>query len=526
MIGKNIDLSHGGSGIATFGSRLKKLLRYLTKPDQEEHVSDVWFLNEYSVETADYEMIALAEANPNAKLPFRHIVLSWPEGEDPEMDQMREAATILVNEIGCGDCLVKCAAHYDQDNRHIHAVVVTTDPETNRARKTEKIVEAIHRALAKIEFKQGWKPEKNACYSINDAGECVPADRSRVRNKAKPQKARAMELKTGRRSAVDILQAEVIGLLEIKDIKSWEFFHRELANHGIRYEPVGSGARFIVIEDGMETPVKASSVSSKLTLRALEKHFESKFEARESSRDLRKRSIEPFEKLSPTEKRFWTESRLAGQHASAERRQALKQLKAIYESKLKALKRDHDSKWDQLTRIDRNDLGVWLNSNRSIIAAEHAKQKAALKDWYDELRFKEIKKLKLSRTESKRKLASKFAQELQLSTFLTGPGCPLQPSYDIHGYRPVRIYARDDNSRISAVSYINIKTGEIDFEDDGLRIHVVQSMDRMAVRAAVKLAMEKWPKGFDINGSEAFVAMVEEAKALERQATVSLARPN
>lgn len=526
MIGKNIDLSHGGSGIATFGSRLKKLLRYLTKPDQEEHVSDVWFLNEYSVETADYEMIALAEANPNAKLPFRHIVLSWPGGEVPEMDQMREAAAILVNEIGCNDCLVKCAAHFDQDNRHIHAVVVTTDPDTNKARKTVFIEEAIHRAIAKIENKQGWKPEKNARYLINDAGECVPADRNRVRNKAKPQKARAMELKTGRRSAVDILQAEVIGLLKIKDINSWEFFHRELANHGIRYEPVGSGARFIVIEDGKETPVKASSVSSKLTLRALEKHFERRFEAPKSSRDLRKRSVEQFEKLTPTEKRFWTESRLAGQHASAERRQTLRQLKAKYESKLKALKRDHDSEWSQLSSSDWKGLGVVLNSDRSIIAAKHAKQKAALKDWYDDLRNMEEKKLRHSKSESKRKLASKFAQELQLSTFLTGPGCPLQPSYDIHGYKPFRIYARDDNSRISAVSYINIKTGEIDFEDDGLRIHVIQLTDRMAVRAAVKLAMEKWPKGFDINGSEAFVAMVEEAKALERQATVSLAGPN
>lgn len=526
MIGKNIALAHKGESRASIRVRLNKLLDYLDKADKEEHVSDVWYMNELSVETAEVVMLALSEVNARARLPYRHIVLSWPEGEGPEIDQMREAATILVNEIGCEDCLVKCAAHYDQDNRHIHVVVVTTDPETFKARKTEFIEEAIHRAVAKIEFKQGWKPEKNARYSINDAAECVRVDRDPNRNKAKPQKARSMELKTGRRSAVDILQAEVIGLLKIKAINSWEFFHRELAKLGIRYEAVGSGARFIVLEDGKETPVKASSVSSKLTLRALEKHFQSSFEATEPSHALRKRSIEPLQKLTPTENRYWQETRLAGQHASGMRHQALKQLKAEYESKKRALIQEQKLEWDQLSSIGWKGLGGMLNSERSSIAVKHAKQKAALKDWYDDLHITLVKKLRHSKSESKRKLASKFAQELQQGNFMTGPGGSLHPSYAIRGYKPVLTFARDDNPRISAVSYVNLKSNEIDFEDDGLRIHVVQSTDRMAVRAAVKLALEKWPNGFVINGSEAFVALVEEAKALEKQATVSLARPN
>jgi hypothetical protein len=208
------------------------------------------------------------------------------------------------------------------------------------------------------------------------------------------------------------------------------------------------------------------------------------------------------------------------------RHQALKQLKAEYESKKGALIQEQKLAWDQLSSIDWKGLGVMLNSERSFIAAKHAKQKAALKDWYNDLHITLEKKLRHSKSESKRKVASKFAQELQQGNFMTGPGGSLHPSYAIRGYKPVLTFARDDNSRISAVSYVNLKSNEIDFEDDGLRIHVVKSTDRMAVRAAVKLALEKWPNGFVINGSEAFVAMVEEAKALEKQATASLARPS
>jgi hypothetical protein len=113
-------------------------------------------------------------------------------------------------------------------------------------------IEAAHKILALVEHRQGWTPEANARYVVNEYGEVV---RSKGKTGPKP-KAPALDFEhaTGEKSAQRIAQER--GHALIKNAQSWPELHEKLAAAGLRFEQKGSGAIIFV----GEVAVKASSV--------------------------------------------------------------------------------------------------------------------------------------------------------------------------------------------------------------------------------------------------------------------------
>jgi hypothetical protein len=200
------------------------------------------------------EMITLATETVHSKMPVSHFVFSWRENEQPAAAQVDELVDIFLREMGLEGCQTVYGLHYNTENYHVHIAVNRMHPVTMKVIDPNNgfDIEAAHKILALVEHRQGWTPEANARYVVNEHGEIV---RRKGKTGPKP-KAPALdyEAATGAKSAQRIAQER--GHAPIKNAQSWPELHEKLAAAGLRFEQKGSGAIIFV----GEVAVKASSV--------------------------------------------------------------------------------------------------------------------------------------------------------------------------------------------------------------------------------------------------------------------------
>lgn len=123
-------------------------------------------------------------------------------------------------------------------------------------------IEAALKVVAQVEHKQGWTPEANALYTVQENGELV--QRPKQKYEPKPtQAARDFECATGAKSAQRIAQER--GHAIISNARSWAELHGKLAEIGLCFEKKGSGAIVFV----GDIAVKASSVDRAFSMKNL-----------------------------------------------------------------------------------------------------------------------------------------------------------------------------------------------------------------------------------------------------------------
>lgn len=267
-VGRDHHAAHLVEQTQSSGKGVTRLFRYLLESSPSESSERVDAGGAFNLvgsnpEAWEAQLVAAADQCPARCDPLEHYVLSWPQGERPSGSQLEAAARTLMKELGFGKCPAVWAAHNDTDNLHLHVAVVRFDLETGKAAGLDWDIDALHQAIAIIEHKQGWKPEKDALFRIEGS----------IMREAKTG-APVRDLETGeffprnRKKGLDLSKAAMasqltVGLYLIKD---WERFHSEAANFGLRYVRKGSGA---VVQSRTGT-FKASAVSSLLSLKSLE----------------------------------------------------------------------------------------------------------------------------------------------------------------------------------------------------------------------------------------------------------------
>jgi hypothetical protein len=222
-------------------------------------------LNSY--ESLKQELIETANMSVRSKNTMCHIVLSFKTGEHPTKEQVEDAVKTVLKETGYDQCKTVYAFHDNTDNRHIHIAVNRVNPETGKLCSDSNDIYKIHKALARIEHKQGWQREKNGLYVVIDE-ELHAAIQLNDKQHKLSEGARMSELHTGVKSV------ERVATEEIKEIllssASWRELHERLALKSFEYIQKGGGA---VIrghfEDGQKE-VKASTISNKTSLKKLE----------------------------------------------------------------------------------------------------------------------------------------------------------------------------------------------------------------------------------------------------------------
>ncbi|BAP89067.1 mobilization protein [Burkholderiales bacterium GJ-E10] len=157
------------------------------------------------------EMIGLATASVRSKDPIAHYVFSWEAGIVPTPAQVDEAVDIFLRELGLEGHQAVFGLHQDTDNAHIHLAVNRIHPQTELAKDIRFEIDLRHRAIARIERAQGWKPEAHALYAWTADGSLVRRDgrdyvaaSDTLRARHKKQQA---EQRTRQRRELDALRA-------------------------------------------------------------------------------------------------------------------------------------------------------------------------------------------------------------------------------------------------------------------------------------------------------------------------------
>ncbi|MBD3816324.1 MAG: relaxase/mobilization nuclease domain-containing protein, partial [Halothiobacillus sp.] len=357
-------------------SSIRDLTDYIREPHNQNPAEKVLYANGRGFFSDGHvaqreEMVALAAESVRSKNPVNHYIMSWREGEQPSPEQVEEAVSIFMDELGVKDHQAIYGLHRDTDNIHLHIAINRVHPETLKAVKINNgfDIEAAHKAIARIENTQGWQREQNGRYQVLENGDLGRAPYDPKKPRQPNQKKRDMENRTGEKSAERIAIED--GAAIIKQAQSWEQLHRELAAKGMRYEKTGSGATVFVGDVG----VKASDVDRNASLAKMQKRL-GEYQPALQRQQVAQREPEPIKPDVPGWKDYITGRKA---HYAAKNADKLAQDKR-HEQERKQLAERQKARRDELMRGNWKGKGEVLNAMRSVIAAEQASEKAALKE--------------------------------------------------------------------------------------------------------------------------------------------------
>ena len=352
--------------------RIRSLIQYISDELEEKclYIGTRNFIVGEDLTAQTAEMIALAEESIRSPDPIRHYILAWHEDERPTVEQVEEAVTIFLEELGWPEHQAIYALHKDTDNPHLHLVVNRVHPETLKivSKNRDFDIDLAHRAIARIEHVQGWQPERNARYVVLENGELQRAGYNNNKpQEPKPEKQN-IEARTGEKSAERIAIEE--GADIIKRSKSWEELHRGLATKGMRYAKKGGGAVVFV----GDVAIKASSIDRNASLSKLEKRL-GEYQPAPEEQEIKKREPEPLIPDFPRLKEF-IEKR---QDYLRLRKEARRLLETKKEREQKALEAKQKAQRDEILKGDWRGKGQILNAMRSVLAKEQKEEREALK---------------------------------------------------------------------------------------------------------------------------------------------------
>ncbi|WP_434717208.1 relaxase/mobilization nuclease domain-containing protein (plasmid) [Paraburkholderia sp. A2RO-4L] len=502
MIGKKVKNPRKSASKAT---RIYKLVAYVRYPEtgggREKciYAGARGFLTD-AAESQTAEMLALSQEAVRSADTISHYVLSWQEGEHPTPEQTEEAVSLFMGELGLEGHQVIYALHADTANIHLHLVVNRVHPDSLKVIKPNRgfDIEAVHRAVAVIENRQGWRREQNGRYQVLAEGKVRRTRSDPDRRRQSDQPRRDMERRTGEKSAERIAIEEAAPI--ILRATSWQDLHQQLAAVGMRYEKTGSGATLFVGDIG----VKASRADRSAGLIQLQKRLGA-YEPSSELQQIAARVPLPVTADEPGWARYIADRK--AHHATREAATAGQ--KQRQEAERMQLAGRQKVRRDEVLRGDWKGRGALRNAAQSMLAAEQAAEKAALKERH-----------KLER----QRLREQYRPFPYLAVWQTQHG--FRDSVDkrwrpagglprIEGdetelptLRDIRAYVPEVHGQ--QVHYIRIGTDELAgraaFVDKGREIDIHDWRNHDSLLAALQLAAQKWGS-FRVTGNDEYKAM-------------------
>lgn len=517
MVGKKVKNPSLGSSKT---DRVNGLANYIVSPENSNESEKCIYSGARGFTLADThaarkaEMISLASEAVRSKDPINHYILSWREGERPTREHVEGAVDILLDELGLQDHQAIYGLHSDTDNLHMHIAVNRVHPETLKVIKPNKgfDIEAVHKAIARIEHIQGWEREKSGRYVVLEDGDLArDGSQSNAGKQRQPDASkRDMENRTGEKSAerIAIEQAGPI----IREAKSWGEIHTKLAEIGMRYEQFGSGAKIFIGEVG----VKASNVDRAAGFTKLQKrlgiYIPSTQEKPESCirDDL---TAEPIRKDMAGWNEYITDRKA---HYSV-KNEATLSLRTKQEAERTELAGSQKAERAELFgKGDWRGRGILLNSMRSIVAASQAVEKIRLRERQQQERAQLRQQYRpfpdfeeWLRQINQPDLADRWRHRARDPGVIEGETTEPPIPRDIRSFVP-----RIQGYQVHYTLKVNVgKVGATTaFVDKGKRIYVHDWQTRDTVLAALQLSAQKWGR-FQISGNDTFKAQCVELAA-------------
>lgn len=283
-------------GIEQSGDRAERtswdrLTQYITKQSVLDELGDdvektiaVEIGNVTSLKTAASEMFAVANRNKKVKNPVYHYILSWPEHERPDVQDVMAAARHTLKALSLLEHQYIIAIHANTDNIHAHIEVNRVSPVTYLAPDLAWDHSRLHKAAREAEIEFGWRHDPGL-YEVVE----VDGHKHVVKNEryVDPELARAkgganrFETWSGEQSLETWCRGEPAAALKraIADsaTASWQALHRTLAQFGLELRDSGGGGMQVVDvgtgKGGRPTVVSASKAFRFLRRAELEQRF-------------------------------------------------------------------------------------------------------------------------------------------------------------------------------------------------------------------------------------------------------------
>lgn len=489
------------------------LVKYIAGGGQEEKALYTNHRNLTPISEGTGEIIKEMEAcgamNPRAKCKLHHGILSWREGEVPSKEQIEEAVSIYLQEMGMENCQCYYALHRNTDNMHLHICVNKIDPATHKSIQPAQGYDykANERISRRIELAQGWEVlDRGEHYEVID-GEIFEKDTKR----AVPNlggKAADYENLTSAKSAERIAQERCAGILF--NASDWQSLHKELANVGCQLEKKGSGGVLFV----GDVPVKLSKVSQKLSLKKMEKRLGT-FEEPRDRLEIKTVEAEPLKKSSSSEEYLKERKEYYNDKFTANL-----ELRRQFNIEYAAMKERHSRERRELyaSRADWKGQGSLLNALRSELAWKQLEER---KEWIEQ---KKIRRKLLNesfhkdfpsykewlKARGKKKEADIWRYRESLPGIIYGDEEIFAAAGKVRtlGTYQTELFEwgkSEKGYRKKGYIYRESATNEISFVDSGRRIDVIDWQNEQALRDAMELACTKWG-GAKINGSKEYIA--------------------
>ena len=250
MIAKRIDMREASK------SRATRLAKYVTNElDKAGRVSDVFITNCLSDDPliAAKEMEICQARNTRTKDDKTyHLLLSFPDGERPDADRLREIAASAAKALGYADHQRIAVVHDDTDNLHIHLIINKIRPMRHTIHTPHRDFKILAELCAKLER------ENSLIHTNHEPGKT-----------AAEAKAHDMEAHSGTESFLSYTRKKAIPILAAA--QSWDALHRGLAEAGISLRLRGNG--LVMVDHTGTIAVKASSITRDFSKAKLEKRL-------------------------------------------------------------------------------------------------------------------------------------------------------------------------------------------------------------------------------------------------------------
>lgn len=184
-----------------------------------------------------------------------HLVISFPEGENPTREQLEDIEDVMCEALGFGAHQRISAVHRDTDNLHLHLAINKIHPTSLKLHEPYRDFYVINYICQQLEQKHGL---------IRD---------NRIGQGKRMRRAGDLEAHSGEQSLLGWIQEHLGESLKQvqRNGQSWQDLHDLLAEHDLVIKPRGAGL-VIATADGMNG-VKASAVDRSLSFKSLTDRF-------------------------------------------------------------------------------------------------------------------------------------------------------------------------------------------------------------------------------------------------------------
>lgn len=186
-----------------------------------------------------------------------HLVISFPEGERPTPEQLRDIEDELVASIGLSEHQRISAVHDDTDNLHIHVAINKVHPTTLRCVEPHYDKQKLMAACVELELKHGLVRDNHGAKA----------------EKARTQSEDKMHAHAGRETLREWIMANAKEPVTaaLATAKTWQDLHMAFAAHGLEIRPYGAG--LVIGPPGQRTTIKASDLGREFGVQALTARF-------------------------------------------------------------------------------------------------------------------------------------------------------------------------------------------------------------------------------------------------------------